>query len=63
MNKLDRIINIIRSLNEEASTMSLSAGKIAGTVEAGDQPPVRNKYLYLGSKSRTPWMQRKKPPV
>lgn len=61
MNKLDRIINIIRSLNEEAPTMSLGAGKIAGTPEAGDQPPVRNKYLYLGAKSRKPWMQKRKP--
>jgi hypothetical protein len=58
MNKIDRIINIIRELNEEAPTMSLGAGKIAGTAEAGDQPPVRNRYLYLGKKSRTPWMRK-----
>jgi len=63
MEKIDRIINIIRSLNEDAPTMSLGAGKIAGTTEAGDQPPVRKKYLYLGNKSRIPWMQRRKPPV
>lgn len=63
MNKIDRIINIIRSLNEDAPTMSLGAGKIAGTAEAGDQPPVRKKHLYLGAKSRTPWMQRRTPPV
>ena len=61
MNKIDRIINIIRELNEEAPTMSLGAGKIAGTAEAGDQPPVRKKHLYLGPKSRLPWMQRRKP--
>ena len=41
--------------------MSLGAGKIAGTAEAGDQPPVRKKHLYLGPKSRLPWMQRRKP--
>jgi len=63
MDKLDRIINIIKSLQEEAPTMSLGAGKIAGTVEAGDQPPVRKKHLYLGANSRTPWMQRRKPLV
>ena len=59
MDKIDRIINIIRSLNEEAPTMSLGAGKIAGTAEAGDQPPVRPKqqHLYLGKGSRKPWMR------
>ena len=46
--KIDRIIRIIRSLNEEgdgggAPTNSLVGGKIAGTVEAGDNPPVRKK--------------------
>ena len=59
MNKIDRIINIIRSLNEDAPTMSLGAGKIAGTAEAGDQPPVRNKHLYLGKGSRRVWMRTK----
>ena len=44
-NKIDRIINIIRSLKEEgmvtgAPTNSLVGGKIAGTAEAGDSPPV-----------------------
>ena len=61
MNKIDRIIDIVRSLHEEAPTMSLGAGKIAGTSEAGDQPPVRKKHLYLGPKSRLPWMQKRKP--
>ncbi|MFZ9353635.1 MAG: hypothetical protein ACO25L_02345 [Candidatus Nanopelagicales bacterium] len=37
---INKIINIVRTLREEAPTMSLGAGKIAGTVEAGDQPPV-----------------------
>lgn len=59
---IDKIINIVRTLREEAPTMSLGAGKIAGTAEAGDQPPVRKKHLYLGPKSRLPWMQRRKPP-
>jgi hypothetical protein len=39
--KLDSIINIIRScISEEVPTMNLGAGKIAGTKEAGDDPPV-----------------------
>jgi hypothetical protein len=39
---LYKIISIVRDLKEEngAPTMSLGAGKIAGTVEAGDDPPV-----------------------
>jgi uncharacterized ParB-like nuclease family protein len=40
MNKLDKVISIIRTLKEEAPTMNLGAGQIAGTVEAGDDPPV-----------------------
>jgi hypothetical protein len=58
MNKLDRIINIIRSLKEDAPTMSLGAGKIAGTVEAGDNPPVRKRNLYLGKGSRKMWLRK-----
>ena len=44
-------------------TNSLAGGKIAGTVEAGDNPPVRkkNKYIY-GTGFRKNWMQRRKPP-
>jgi hypothetical protein len=65
--KIDRIIDIIRSLKEEgmvtgAPTNSLAGGKIAGTVEAGDNPPVRkkNKYIY-GAGFRKNWLQRRTP--
>jgi len=38
---IDKIIDIIHTLKEEnGPTMSLGAGQIAGTVEAGDDPPV-----------------------
>ena len=37
-------------LNEEVPTMSLAHGKIAGTVEAGDEPPVRKKKKYIYQK-------------
>lgn len=40
MNKLDKVISIIRTLKEESPTMSLGSGQIAGTKEAGDDPPV-----------------------
>ncbi len=61
--KIDRIINIIRSLKEEggAPTNSLVGGKIAGTVESGDDPPVKkkNKYIY-GAGFRKNWLQKRK---
>ena len=42
--RLSKIINIVRSLNEEmAPTNNVGGGQIAGTVEAGDDPPVRKK--------------------
>jgi hypothetical protein len=38
---IERVIDIIHSLKEEnGPTMSLGAGQIAGTVEAGDDPPI-----------------------
>ena len=45
---------------EEAITNSLGGGKISGTVEAGDDPPVRKKkkkkYISLGRGARKSWM-------
>ena len=40
--KIDRVIETVRShkLNE---MMTMGAGAIAGSVEAGDDPPVRKK--------------------
>tara|TARA_B100000965_G_scaffold281566_1_gene239464 strand:- start:16 stop:201 length:186 start_codon:yes stop_codon:yes gene_type:complete len=51
--KLDRIISILR----EQPTMNMGAGKIAGSAEAGDDPPVRKKkrYIYGGRGSRKMW--------
>ena len=60
---IDKIINIVRNLREEAMvapTNSVGDGKIAGTKEAGDNPPVRKKkkrYIYGGRGSRRMWMQ------
>lgn len=59
MEKIDRIIGIIRSLKEDGGpTMSMGNGKIAGSVEAGDDPPVRKKKKYIsgGSGSRKMWL-------
>jgi hypothetical protein len=37
---IGKIIDIVHNLREEAPTMNLGAGQIAGTVESGDDPPV-----------------------
>lgn len=49
--KLQKIISIVKnSLFEETPTMNLGAGKIAGTVEAGDDPPVKKRKRYIFGK-------------
>ena len=50
---IDKVISIIRTLKEQP-TMSVGSGAIAGTSEAGDDPPVRKKkkYIYGGRGSR-----------
>ena len=44
-----------------APTNNVGGGKIAGTVEAGDNPPVKKKkrYIYGGTGSRKMWMTKK----
>ena len=60
--------NIIRGLKGgniqdefSAPTNSVGGGQIAGTVEAGDNPPVKKKkrYIYGGTGSRKMWMTKK----
>ena len=61
---IDKIINIVRSLREEAvmgaPTNAVGTGQVAGTVKAGDDPPVRKKkkYIYGGKGSRRMWMKK-----
>ena len=62
---IDKIINIVRNLREQAvmgaPTNAVGTGQVAGTVEAGDDPPVRRKkkkYIYGGKGSRRMWMQK-----
>lgn len=62
---IEKIINIIRNLKEEGvPTMNLGAGQIAGTKEAGDDPPVYSKtrkkkwnYAKGGKNSRKWWIK------
>ena len=59
---IDKIIGIVRTLKEEGGpTNNVGGGNIAGTVEAGDDPPVRKKpwnkgKKYLKGPGRKTWM-------
>jgi|TARA_B100000073_G_C23469873_1_gene466986 hypothetical protein len=56
--KIDRIIEKVRSYLYEEPTNSVGGGYIAGTVEAGDDPPVRKKKKYIYQKGlRKIWKQ------
>ena len=61
---IDKIISIVKTLREEAAmaapTNNVGDGKIAGTREAGDDPPVKKKkkYIYGGTGSRRMWMKK-----
>ena len=61
-NPLDKILGIVRNIKEDAAavpTNSLAGGQIAGTPEAGDDPPVnkrKKKYIKLPPGSRKQWM-------
>ena len=56
---LDKFIEVIKSLKEDATpTNNVGSGAIAGTVEAGDDPPVRKKKRYIYMKGvRKLWKQ------
>lgn len=57
---LEKLINLIRLREESAPTNNVGSGNIAGTVEAGDDPPVRlkkkKKYIYMKGVRKT-WKQ------
>jgi hypothetical protein len=61
MEKIDLIIEMVRRIKEEGPTMAMGNGQIAGSVEAGDDPPVRkkkkNKYIYVKG-ARKLWQQK-----
>ena len=57
---IDKIINIVRNLREEAMvapTNNVGSGKIAGTKEAGDDPPVRKKRPPIMARGKLPGMR------
>ena len=47
---IDKILDIIRSNLHEQPTNNVGGGRIAGTVEAGDDPPVKKKKRYIYQK-------------
>jgi|TARA_A100001388_G_scaffold119013_1_gene88020 hypothetical protein len=63
---INRIISMVRTLKEEGAmavpTNNVGSGNIAGTKEAGDDPPVKKKkkYIYGGHGSRRMWLANKK---
>jgi len=54
---LQKIIDIVRQLNEEMVANNVSGGQIAGTVEAGDDPPVRKKKPPILARGKLPGMR------
>ena len=56
---LDKVLNMVRSYLYEQPTNNIGGGKIAGSVEAGDDPPVRKKKKYIyGRGYRKLWQQK-----
>ena len=48
---IDKIISIVKTLREEAAmaapTNNVGGGQIAGTREAGDDPPVKLSLIHI----------------
>jgi len=60
MKKIDRVIEHFRSLREDVGmvpTNNVSQGNIAGTKEAGDDPPVKKKRKYMKGPGRKVWAE------
>ncbi len=59
MEKIDYIIEMVRRIKEDGPTMAMGNGQIAGSVEAGDDPPVKKKKRYIYMKgTRKLWQQK-----
>ena len=54
---LQKIIDIVHKLQEEAIVNSVGGGQIAGTKEAGDDPPVRKKKPPILARGKLPGMR------
>ena len=56
-NNLQKIIDIVHKLQEEMVANSVGGGHIAGTKEAGDDPPVRKKRPPIMARGKLPGMR------
>ena len=56
-NNLQKIIDIVHKLQEEMVANNVSGGQIAGTVDAGDDPPVRKKKPPILARGKLPGMR------
>ena len=56
-NNLQKIIDIVHKLQEEMVANNVSGGKIAGTIAAGDSPPVRRKRPPIMARGKLPGMR------
>ncbi len=54
---LQKIIDIVHKLQEEVPVNNVSGGQIAGTKEAGDDPPVRKKKPPILARGKLPGMR------
>ena len=54
---LQKIIDIVHKLQEEVPVNNVSGGQIAGTKEAGDDPPVRKKRPPIMARGKLPGMR------
>ena len=52
---LDKVLDIVRAYLHEQPTNNVGGGQTAGTVEAGDDPPVKKKkkYIYMKGVRKT----------
>ena len=54
---LQKIIDIVHKLQEEMVANNISGGQIAGTADAGDDPPVRKKKPPILARGKLPGMR------
>jgi hypothetical protein len=61
--RLEKVVTLLREMMGAGAvggpTNRIAGGQIAGTKEAGDDPPVKKKkkYIYQGPGSRSRWMK------
>ena len=56
---LQKIIDIVHRLQEEMVANNVSGGQIAGTSQAGDDPPVRKKKPPILARGKLPGMRKR----